>query len=240
MAHKYWPAGATLIAEVFGFNLISFFPEFDGFLDWTEWAHDADKRYSERIPPHPIVKSWETRAEYPSAKQLFQEGLPVAGALSELQWRLYDVVCEAKIHPQALDLASNRPLRLSTSSLRPSSRPVLGRGVWFDSALPRPKADSAEFAEIGSVFFDRVDASQIRQGMNERWPAGGSVDNSGHSLGSARERARHALLCLFGRTERQAGISQEALHAQVNEFLSKRHLPGVSESTVRRVLGERR
>jgi hypothetical protein len=239
MVHKYWPAGATLIADVFGFSLTCYFPEFDGFLDWKEWAHDEDVHYIERIPPNPIVKSWEIRAEYPNAKRLFQVGFPVAGALSELQCRLHDVVSEIRVYPQALDLQTNRALRLSTVLLRPSLRPVLGRGVWFDSISPQPENEPDITAEIGSVFFDAIDANRIKTAMNERWPASVPNDAFNHSLSRPRDRAKYALLTLFGGTDRQPGASQEAVHAQVNEFLSSENLPIVSETTVRRVLGER-
>lgn len=239
MTHNYWPVGATLVADVFNACLVASFPEIENFLEWTDWSQAVDERYSERIPPFSVIESWETRLEYPAAKQVFHQGIPVAGVLSEAQWRLYDVVTSEKIYPQVLDLNSNQLIKLSGSVLRPSQRPQLGCGVWFDNILPRSVDDLGGGVAIGAVHFDRADADQLKTALDKRWQFVAPIELSSGNLGKAQERARYALRCLFGRTDRPAGASQEATHAQVNEFLSKRHLPTVSESTVRRALGER-
>lgn len=237
MTWAAWPSDAIRVAEVFNWQLVRLFPEFDEVLEW-DLTENEDTKIAERSPPPEVSERWRERAVYPAALEFFSNGLPLAGALSELQWQLYYSVVYSRVDVKALDVVGNRTLCLTIDVLRPPNRPILGKGIWFDS---RPDS-IAEQALPLVAFFDADAAIQIQNALTTRVAGSLGVESLSMLFDLRRQiqRAKFAVTSLFGSTQRPIDVSQEAVTALVNEFLQKQSLEPVSKSTVRRALGERK
>ena len=238
MTWAAWPSDTVRVAEIFNRQLMLQFPEFDEVLRWEDWTITEDDKIAERCPPPEVSAEWKRRAAYPSALEFFSNGLPLAGALSELQWQFYDAVVYSRVDVKAFDVRGDRTLSLTISVLQPSNRPVLGKGIWFDSRPDR----IAEGAMPLIAFFDADAAIKIQNALFERTAGshGPKAIEKPINFHLPIEWAKWALMSKFGSTRRPADISQEAVTASVNEYLQEQSLAPVSKDTVRRAMGERK